>query len=483
MKSIKAPTFLAAGLALAASAGDAAASGFLVARFGGEQGNPASDHVTSIYFNPAGLALRGGNRILVEGLFAYRSAAYERPASAIDRVVTDDQAATGTPDEAIAANSGTATLGNVAAAPFVGFATDLGVRNLGVGVAAYVPFGGGASWDQNAAYAGDPNYPGAVDGVQRWAAIEGSMRSMYVTAAGAYWFPKARVGFGAGVNLVMSELAVVRARNPDGRDDLVTSTGRVQEGRSLVDAKGTTWSLGAGLMWAPTDTLLVGASYQSRPGFGEMRLQGTLTNRFGASAPASTPVEVRQSLPDVARLGARFRPSRQVELRLSGDYVRWSVFERQCLLDASNPDRNCHLDENGAPMPDATGVQANIERDWQDAWGVRGGFSYWTSRDVEVMGGAGYDGNAAPDATMDAGLMDMNKIFGSIGARISLMRGEMVVTAAYTQFYYFDRYVPSRPRDATGDAMTLDSPSRVPDGAGRYSQSIGVLNVGVEYVF
>ena len=68
-------------------ASEARASGFATARFGGEHGHPASDSPTSIYFNPAGLALGTGTRIYAEGLFAWRSITYDRPTAAIDNVV------------------------------------------------------------------------------------------------------------------------------------------------------------------------------------------------------------------------------------------------------------------------------------------------------------------------------------------------------------------------------------------------------------
>ena len=50
----------------------ALAGGFLVARFGAEDANPTTDSPVALYFNPAGLALRGGTRLYAEGLFAYR---------------------------------------------------------------------------------------------------------------------------------------------------------------------------------------------------------------------------------------------------------------------------------------------------------------------------------------------------------------------------------------------------------------------------
>src|SRR5687767_6416311 len=90
---------LAAALVVPATA---RAGGFLTARFGGEEGNVTSDHPSTTYWNPAGLALRTGTRLVLEGQLGYRTASYERPVEAI----TDP--GTGTPSDATTANSGKA---------------------------------------------------------------------------------------------------------------------------------------------------------------------------------------------------------------------------------------------------------------------------------------------------------------------------------------------------------------------------------------
>ena len=46
----------------------AVSSGFYVARFGGSHGHGATDNVTAIYYNPAGLALGADTRLHVEGI-------------------------------------------------------------------------------------------------------------------------------------------------------------------------------------------------------------------------------------------------------------------------------------------------------------------------------------------------------------------------------------------------------------------------------
>lgn len=473
-------------LFLATQAKDARASGFYVPRFGGEKGTPASGHLSTMYFNPAGLVLEGGTRFTVEGLFVQRRASYERPPEAIDHRIAAGVGEAGTPMEVVTANAGKATLHNPAAVPFLGVATTGSLRGwqVAAGLAFSVPFGGAAKWDKNEAFVGNESYPGAEDGVQRWATIEGTFRSLYFTAAGAVKVPRQPLSLGVAFNLVRSELSVIRARNGDGTDNLLTSKGERLEGRSLIAATDLTLALGAGVTWWPTDTLLFGASYQSQPGFGEMSLTGTLTNKFaGNNDPDVSKVEVRQRLPDVVRAGLSYRPTSRIEVRASAEYVRWSVFERQCLIDVTEPNRRCGFTENGAVADDKFGIQANLERDFQDAVGGRLGVSYWPMSSLELLAGGGWDGNAVPDETLDAALMDMEKGFVNLGARLSLWQERMIVSLTLSQWIYADRTLSPRPRDAQGQAITLEAPSRVPDGAGTYTQSIQLLDVGVEYFF
>ncbi|MSP15364.1 MAG: hypothetical protein EXR73_01915 [Myxococcales bacterium] len=470
----------------------AAASGFLVARFGGDYAGPATSHPSAIYYNPAGLALGHGTRIALEGVFALRSIEYTRPDAAVDNPLAAGVSSGGTPSDATGANSGTATLSNFVAAPFAGFASDLGVKHLGVGAGVYVPFGGSASWDENSAYAGNTAYPGAVDGVQRWHAIDGTIRSLYASAGAAYYLPGPRLSVGAAVNFVRNQIDTLRARNADGTDDLVSAAGTLQEGRSLVTAAGNTLSVGAGVIWLPTDRLFVGLSYQSQPGFGENTLDGFVKNKLSGGTVTSGDIEVLQELPDVMRAGFRFLASDRLELRAQAEFVRWSLFEKQCFLDKTMADRACRLADDGSVAVDdpatpaneaGVGIIVNVPRAWQDALGARIGATYLARPGLEVSGSLGWDGNAVPDETIDPALFDMNKVFAGVGARIGLLGERLSLTVNYTQFIYFTREVAPRMRDAAGDAVTGLPPSRQPDAAGTYAQSIGALSVGLDWAF
>lgn len=463
-------------LVVIAAAGSARAGGFATGRYAGEHGHVATDHPTAIYFNPAGLALGTGWRIYAEGLLAWRTVDYDRPDSAISNLV--DEGETGTPSDAAGVNAGKASLSDIIAAPFLGVATDLGVPNLGIGLAFYAPFGGQSKWDENEAFAGDMQYPGAQDGVQRWHVIEGEIRSLFLTLAGAYRLEGPRLSFGLGVSVVRSNVHTVRARTVSGTDDVVAGNGAVLEGRSYVDVAATDLAASAGITWEAMPNLWIGASYQSKVGFGFSTMDGTLVNKFGSDDVEENDILFEQDLPDIIRLGARFKASPELELRLSGDYQRWSVFEHQCLMN-DDPDSNCTLTNDGAATDETVGIIQNIPREWNDTFGVRGGASYWILPELEINWGVNFDSSAVPDRTIDASLLDSNKLIAIAGVEWATIPDQLLLSLTVNNVFYFKRTVGPRDDGEIGSV----APSTVPDGAGTYEQNVLFVNLGAEYRF
>ncbi|HSO00069.1 MAG TPA: outer membrane protein transport protein, partial [Candidatus Nanopelagicales bacterium] len=377
----------AASLALvlvgAFQAEPALASGFSSARFGAEHGNPVTPNPTAVYYNPASLGETEGFHLFVDGSLALRSAGWQHALAETD---DDSSAATytggrwgeGQP------NAGQATLFNVIAAPMIGASYKLG--DLAFGAGWYVPFGGQATWDkdENYNYEGAdfaakpaglaPAYPGPYDGVQRFHTISGAIQSMYFTLAAAYKIPGVGLSIGVSGNFIRSSVKTLRARTVAGDNTLAS------EGRSLIDVSGLHASFGVGLMYeAIPKKLWFGASYQAQPGFGEMELTGTLRNEV-TGLPAETAVSMYQSLPDIIRLGARWKPTDDLELRLFGDFSRWSVMQNQCIANEGQP---CEVDETGAAAGGSNPI-VNISREWNDAFGIRAGLSYWPTEVAEV---------------------------------------------------------------------------------------------------
>jgi long-chain fatty acid transport protein len=432
------------------------AAGFASARFGGEHGNVTETNPTALYFNPGAIALSEGVHLYVDGTLALRRLTWEHPIAPND--VADPAGAEG-------ANSGRAELLNVFGAPMLGATLRLG--NFALGAAVYVPFGGRAHWSQNESFGGGAQYPLAKDGVQRWHSIEGALTYIYGTFGAAYRI--GRLSLGASANIVHSSIVSKKAKNPTGQGDPDTD----HEGRVELDVSGIQGSFGVGALFeALPNELWLGASYQAQPGLGPMRLSGTLTVSYdGSSAPF--PVTFDQALPDIVRLGARYRPRPALELRLFGDMTRWSVMKTQCV---AVEDYACLVDATGADAGEG-GVLLNLRRKWQDTFGVRLGASYWIKKELELFVGTGFETAAVPDATLDPELADSQIVTGALGGRFELP-SKWFLGASFTHLQYLDR-------DNTGKSELTNAvlPTRRADGGGRYSQFISILNANIEKEF
>ncbi len=453
----------AAGL-LTASA-SAQAGGFASARFGGERGNPTEANPFALYYNPGGLGMTEGTRLTLDGNFVFRDASYERPlAAGVDANSAEGQA-----------NFGEGTLSNFLIAPALAVSSDLGGSPVTLGLGFFVPFGGSAVWDT-----ADPveGAAGAVDGVQRWYTIDGTIQSLAFSLGGAYLIEPANLSIGLATNLYLSKVETIRARNSDGSDTIDPI-----EGRSFISVESTDLGLGLGLRWEPIkDSLWVGLSYQSQPGFGTMTLKGNLKNLLATAEPSDTPVELTQSLPDIVRLGARYRISPELEARLFADFTRWSTFENQCILnEGDGPDAEtiCATEANGAytnaDRPN-NAVQV-LKREWEDTFGARLGLSYWPMEALEIQVGGGFDSSAIPDQFLEPALFDMNKTFATLGLRYDFT-DSLGMTVAATNVFYEER-------DTTGVATSegLENPSTQPSSAGIYNQSIFLLNANLDMAF
>ena len=191
----------------------------------------------------------------------------------------------------------------------------------------------------------------------------------------------------------------------------------------------------------------------------------------------SIDASLHQTYPDIWRAGLAYRPEPLIELRLFGAYERWSVTEDQCVTETG---KNCVLDEIGATVTNTdSNVVLNARRNWNDTVGVRAGMSYWTNKDrsTELFGGLGFDGNAVPDATLEASVPDSERIAGSLGARFALSKSAYLA-ASYTHLHYIGR------NNIGKSSLTqLGGQSKFPDAGGVYNSWIGIFNANLEYAF
>lgn len=469
-----------AGVSFAAAVllgtGSAQASGYLSARFGGDHGTAANPSPFAVYYNPAALGGLTGTQVTLDGTLVVRTASYERPASALSPLV----ASTKDDPNYRNANTGTAKLTNVLGLPFVGFGSDLGMKNLRVGAALFVPFGGQAEWARNSAWSGRTDLPGAVDGPQRWVNISGQILAVYGSLAAAYRFEDAHLSVGVSLSGIFHKITTVRARNFDGTDDVKTPSGALKEGRALIEAHGFNMALGLGLYWEPTPEVKVGLSYQSQPGFGTTRMKGTLEQQFGTSSAIAerTDIEFLQAYPDIFRLAGSFRVDKQWELRFGTEFVRWSVLKGQCVINASksNGSAACDLDDKYNASSSSPVVQ-NVVRNWKDSVNFAAGVGYFPTDTLELFFGETVSTSPVPKETIDVATIDSTRIYTSVGTRVQVSKS-FFVAGSYTNLYFV-------PVDTEGKSQhfTFGSTSKSPSSDGVYKSMVHLFNVNLTVGF
>jgi long-chain fatty acid transport protein len=446
------------------AANSALASGFLNPRLADPHGHPALANPYAIYFNPGALGGVEGTQIVIDGTLAYRHATFDRAASALSPA---DPATRGDPTY-IAANTGEGSASNVLVIPFVAAATDFGTQNFFGGLGAYVPFGGAVEWDRRDSFAQKPTARGAVDGTQRWAVVSGDQKSLYLTAAAGFRLPDAGLSIGLSGSLVLSSINHGMARNVSGSDEI----GR--EGRALLEVSGVEGGFAVGAYWEPIPKgpVRIGASYTSSPGLGRMRLTGKLHQTYASQEVIDA--DLLQTYPDVIRFGIAARVSNQLELRFDSEYVRWSRFETQCIV---NGGKECELTAEGAEANTPQGqIILAIPRYWNDAGAVHLGLGYWPSEPTELFASVGYDTSAANRETLEATYPDSLKLLGTLGVRHKL-GDRLALGASYTYVHYLPRTVGPQ------FLSKLPLATRMPNEDGDYKSGIMFLNLNATLSF
>jgi long-chain fatty acid transport protein len=450
----------AVAIAAVCSSSPANAAGLATARFGGEQGSVVTANPTALYYNPAGIALSEGIHLFLDGQIAIRRLTWDHAPA------PNDGDPPGPPQSL--GNSGKASLLNVFGAPALGATMKLG--NLAFGAGLFVPFGGQEHFSKNSSYQfTDQALAGGVDGVQRWHIIEGQQAFIYATAGVAYRLGPLSAGISG--NLIPSMVSFTRAQNLGGNQLPNTES----EGRSKLDVSGLFGSFGAGVMFeALPDRLWIGASYQAQPGMGPQTLNGSLAISVGSTNAPTQQVEFHQALPDIWRAGARWRVMKDLELRLLGDYTRWSAMQTQCLAIQGKP---CAVFPDGSDASGVGNTVLNVRRNWKDTYHGHLGGSYWLKPEVELFAGAGYETAAVPDTTLEPAIADANNIEGSVGGRFFLFDA-FYLAVSYTHLQFLDR-------DNTGLSILSHSmgPTVQSDGGGKYTQWVGIFDINAEKSF
>jgi long-chain fatty acid transport protein len=381
-----------------------------------------ADDVTAVNYNPAGLAEIQATIIQVSNQLSYNSYSYTRAPTAVYRdnqdplQVTFPQVSNQTPWQAVD--------------PFIGVASNLGLRNWGFALAVFAPSG-----IAKAQFPLAPEDQSQNSG-QRYMMV--SRECMILnTSASVAWKYADRLGVGATLqwihvpsltySLVIDGSTFPAAANPVSSNMDILST---VKGSSLF-----TFNAILGAWFRPVPTLQLGLSGQVVPADITVKshlsvaplgdLVGTV--KLTRDGSLANDVTLTLPLPMVFRGGARYRHlkgEREVfDIELDIDYTTWSRVKRLG-IDANNMQAT-------AQSSVLTFKTISIEKDWRDSMGIRLGGDYAVLPNrLTLRAGGYYETAVSPAATFNVDFPTGIQIGGAVGA--SVFFGKMELAAAYS---------------------------------------------------
>lgn len=312
---------------------------------GGAYGTPAATNPSALWWNPAGLSVRGGTQLLIEGAPTFGALKADRANPDYGELGQFD----GFPETYDYA--GPERFSSIGVVPFFGVSSDFGLDGLGVGLGLYVPTAKSAKTDQ-------------AWGPHRFAAREASIRAAHVSL-GASYRVKELLAFGISGSIVDSSFSATTdasvlpnlawtVNQVTGGGDL---PGYYQDG--LIEQRDYTSTLylggidgalhdrtmtfGGGLYLTPTESIGISLAYNHGVRLeheGDVALtfecppEADTSGRSAAedSGTCNTTVTggtatVAYRLPSRIHLGVAWLPVERVRLEAMGAWVGWSVVQ------------------------------------------------------------------------------------------------------------------------------------------------------------
>jgi len=385
------------------------------------QGNDLS----TMYFNPAGLAHQRGFGAYVGGTMILPSASYTNPAgtSTTDMVSQTFLTPNG----------------------YFGYGMENG---LAFGLGVYVPFGLGTEWP--AGWAG------------RYEALKADLQTFMVNPTIAY-----RVNdmfmFGAGVTYTHMK-AEISYNVATYSVIAVPPTPAPTDGLVALNADGSSWSFDVGTIVMPTPELSFGLSYRHTS---ETDLEGdaAITNMQALQPffPGGTG-KTKITLPNQIWAGVAYKFSDALTVEFDYQWMGWSTYDSLNIDLPVGPI---------APFPPQLGGPRPLQgptksaKAWKNTYLLRLGGEYkyeaWRFRLGFV-----YDANPQPNQYVEPILPDANRTEGTIGIGYRFA-GNWQIDVAYQLIIFEERTVTGPP--PTGDKNEF--PGTYKNGANLFGLSIG----------
>ncbi len=388
-----------------------------------------AEDASAIVQNPAGIAGQEGTQIQMStGVFVPSIEFFRRP-------VVDPNSATGEQIR-FAPTSADST---PSAIPFLGVISDLGRKDLAVGLSLSVPFGAALSFDPA--------------GSQRHVVTKIALKAIHLTGGAGYRVSD-RLRVGVAVNGIFADMEL-RQRNAlqfvTGDPEVFPDPDPGAEGNTVItgrDAFSVSGSLGV-LYSHPGGKFNVGASLLTPV---TLRFKGDAAVTNASIAPLMNDagdevqpagerrdkVSMEIPLPLIVRLGAAVKVHPRVLVAFDVNWQRWSTF-KELTIDFQN-------EYELLPTPGAYLYDVTVENKWKDTFSVRLGTEVTPSATspLRLRGGILFDQSPVDDQHYDLLTPDSDKIGVSagLGYAFALSGGRTVdVAVAYQRLFLAERDV------------------------------------------
>lgn len=448
------------GVLLVVAAGNAFASGLAIPEQGAAALSMAAamtarnEDLSAIFYNPAGLDY-------VQGFEVYAGITPIMPVHKYSPFSKDDKYF-----DKLTANK------NVYLPPQL-YAAWRAQSHVVLGLGVYAPFGLGTDW--NKTWAG------------RYTSTFAEITTIYINPTVAINVTD-QVSFGFGVSYITSDATIRKMVNTGASTGLGTNTNYDTE--FDLEGDGSAWGFNAGLLYRPSNTVQLGASYRwaydmDYDGDAKFKLPSafknlpggvvngnpiTLYQALSTKMPATQTGSATLAMPWMLNLGAKFVLNEQWDTSVDLDLVGWETYE-ELKIDF---DKNLPADESVVP------------KNWENSVILRGGLSYKYTQALVFRGGILFDKNPVPDETIDGQLPDANRWGFSLGAGYTF--GKIKIDAGYMILTFNRREKDNGAGfdvDSTKDGKInrFDVPTGYPTGNGMYDSYAHLLSVAASYHF
>ena len=383
-----------------------------------------AEDASTVFYNPAGMSRLEGSQITVGGHLIDLSAKFSNSGSSKPAAIVTNP---------LGGNGGDA--GGIAVVPNFYFVMPIGDRlNFGVGVNA--PFGLKTEYDDN--WAG------------RFQGIKSELMTINVNPALSFKVNDVfSVGVGANYQRLKAELTNAVVLGPN------------TEGRAKLEADDDAWGWNAGVLFQPTSSTKIGASYRSKLNY---KLDGTttVTTATGAVvAPASGPTTAAVTLPDSFSLSLAQKLNDQWEFLADATYTKWSEINRINIVNSTNGT-----------------LRDSLVLDFDNTWRYSIGANYKLNDGWTLKGGVAYDQSPVKGATTrSVRLPDNDRTWLSLGASMKILNSGKL-DFGYSHLFIKDADINfTRSQQAPGQTTPTPAPGTASTVLGTYTGSVDIFSV------